>query len=94
MVHRPQFNGKQEGAFNRPPNLRCPRNGKRTNHLLKNRFCFHQDHWAHAKHAAGKVMEGAPPARIPANTVASRAFQGKRSLVTHMLAGKPARVVC
>ena len=38
MVHRPQFNGKQEGAFNRPPNLRCPRNGKRTNHLPDSAF--------------------------------------------------------
>jgi hypothetical protein len=35
----PQFNGKQEGMpANGVPNLRCPRNGKRTNFLKKFRF--------------------------------------------------------
>ena len=95
MVHTPQFNGKQEGAFNGLPNLRCPRNGKRTNHLLKNRFCFHQDHWAHAKHAAGKVMEVAPPARIPANKVVVRPrFAGVHGRNAQALAGTLVRAFC
>jgi hypothetical protein len=42
VVHRPQFNGKQEGAAEKsPPNLRCPRNGKWTNRY---RFRFHHGH--------------------------------------------------
>jgi len=43
--------------------------------------------------APGKAVKGAPPARIPANTVDARA-SGARIRVTHTLAGKPARVVC
>src|SRR6218665_3980970 len=58
VVHMPQFNGKQEGAvvIHGAPGLRCPRNGKRTNHPIPSPI--HTPLCALANKAHGKAMGG------------------------------------
>lgn len=83
-----QFNGKQEdadatharsdrAASAEASNLRCPRNGKRTNdvdqHQRKLVMCLHlllsSQATERLEQAHGKAMRVAPRARIPANIV-------------------------
>src|SRR6218665_1736385 len=99
VVHRPQFNGKQEGAvvMHGAPGLRCPRNGQRTNHPIPSPL--HTPLCALANQAHGKAWGGVPPALVAANMVSARAPLDwcagyAESRITQMLAGKPARVVC
>jgi hypothetical protein len=88
----PQFNGKQEGKpANGVPNLRCPRNGKRTN-FSRNSTPITRSHWARLNSAPGKAMEVDPQARIPANTVAARPKE-RAAVTPNVLAGKPVRVL-
>jgi hypothetical protein len=77
-------------AANGLPNLRCPRNGKRTN--FPQEIPFH--HMKPLGASEQRAWEGDwndPPARIPANTVAARPEE--RAVVTpNALAGTPVRV--
>jgi hypothetical protein len=63
--------GKREAGRSDPhgivPNLRCPRNGKRTRRL-RLRLCFR----SLEKRFSGKAARVAPQARIPANEVVCR----------------------
>jgi hypothetical protein len=88
VVHTPQFNGKQEeinamrGGVSRPAsalisNLRCPRNGKRTNAApceIQGRIQFSSSATERFEHALGKAMRTVPSARIPANKVNAPVF--------------------
>ena len=54
LVHKPQFNGKQESQPSRGKlDLRCPRNGQQTGFLPR----FHQSPLSALKQAFGKVMK-------------------------------------
>jgi hypothetical protein len=74
----PQFNGKQGATRDtREANLRCPRNGKRSDVTAGVKACniirasSNPSHWArYDTSAPGKADESDPPARIPANTEA------------------------
>ena len=74
----PQFNGKQEATCDEHgANLRCPRNGKRSDFALasaKSRFALDKPLGGARNSAPGKAAKTNPPARIPANTVAPRDF--------------------
>jgi vitamin B12 transporter len=85
VVHRPQFNGKQEGKPSRgKPNLRCPRNGKWT----RRKAPLPSMATGCPEQAAGKAMEvvstspdtGQRGGRAPA-----------RDRDVHALAGKPGK---
>ena len=56
LVHGLQFNGKQGGAPQRAPNLRCPRNGKQTDRHTAVPLSS-QEPLVALKQAAGKVMK-------------------------------------
>src|SRR3954466_4807356 len=89
----PQFNGKQDAkpSVDGQANLRCPRNGKRTNFLTEIPP-HHRSHWARLKQRAWEGDGSVPPARIPANTVAAPLRNGT-ALTPTVLAGKPVRVL-
>jgi hypothetical protein len=69
------------------PNLRCPRNGKWTNHFDSASITATE----RFEHTLGKAMEVGPPARIPANTVVARLARNRDA---QALSGTTVRVFC
>jgi hypothetical protein len=76
----PQFNGKQGATrITREANLRCPRNGKRSDFA----FAFARSRFALDKplglrpqqRTPGRRRKRTPPARIPANEVEPRVLK-------------------
>ena len=86
----PQFNGKQEAMpLTAEANLRCPRNGKRTNSSQRDSAPSTKPLDAPETARLGRRWKYDPPARIPANTVVASRFG--RSRCAHISAGKPGR---
>ena len=89
----PQFNGKQEGEPN-TADLTCAAPATVSGRIPRNSVSITQSHWARLNSAPGKAMEVDPPARIPANEVATPFPKGKVVAVTpKVLAGKPVRAM-
>lgn len=89
LVHKPQFNGKQEGRVARSttPSLRCPRNGQ-ADELTPSSVSVNMPLVALNKRL-GRRQRLSPPARIPANKVAARLKT--RCWNVHALSGKAVR---
>ena len=86
LVHKPQFNGKQESQ---PPrgklDLRCPRNGQQTGFLPR----FHQMPLSALKQVLGKAMKVA----LLSPDTGQQGGSSQEGLYVHALSGKAVRTL-
>jgi hypothetical protein len=86
LVHKLQFNGKQE---RRPPrgdlDLRCPRNGQQTGFLPR----FHQMPLSALKQVLGKAMKVA----LLSPDTGQQGGSSQEGLYVHALSGKAVRTL-
>ena len=84
LVHKPQFNGKQE---RKPPrgelDLRCPRNGQQTGILPR----FHRLPLSALKQVLGKVMKVA----LLSPDTGQQGGPSQEGSIVHALSGKAVR---
>jgi hypothetical protein len=86
LVHKLQFNGKQERRpFQGILNLRCPRNGQQTGFLPR----FHQMPLSALKQVLGKAMEVV----LLSPDTGQQGGSSQEGLYVHALSGKAVRTL-
>ena len=86
LVHKPQFNGKQESQPSRGKlDLRCPRNGQQTGFLPR----FHQMPLSALKQVLGKAMKVA----LLSPDTGQQGGSSQEGLYVHALSGKAVRTI-